>query len=129
MGLVHADVTLKNPRHPELQPVSARALADTGALHLCIPEHVAIQLRLEQLYDREVTIADGSKRLCPYVGPVELRFGSRACFTGALVLGDEVLLGAVPMEDMDLVVSPATRTITVNPDSPNIATSTVKPAI
>ena len=129
MGLVHADVTLKNPRHPELQPVSARALADTGALHLCIPEHIAIQLRLEQLYDREVTIADGSKRLCPYVGPVELRFGSRACFTGALVLGDEVLLGAVPMEDMDLVVSPATRTITVNPDSPNIATSTVKPAI
>ncbi len=92
MGLVHADVTLRNPRHPELKPVSVRALADTGALHLCIPEHIAIQLRLEQLYEREVMTADGSKRLCPYVGPVELRFGSRACFTGALVLGDEVLL-------------------------------------
>ena len=55
--------------------------------------------------------ADGGKRLCAYVGPIELRFGSRGCFTGALVLGDEVLLGAVPMEDMDLMVSPATRTI------------------
>lgn len=87
---------------------------DPGALHLCIPEHVAIQLRLEQLYEREVTTADGSKRLCPYVGPVEVRFGDRACFTGALVLGDEVLLGAVPMEDMDLVVPPAMASGTEN---------------
>ncbi|MBI3374468.1 MAG: clan AA aspartic protease [Betaproteobacteria bacterium] len=126
MGLVYTKVILKNPRQPKLRAVETRALADTGALHLCIPEHVAIQLRLEQLYEREVTTADGSKRLCPYVGPVEVRFGNRACFTGALVLGDEVLLGAVPMEDMDLVVSPAMRTVTVNPESPNIPSSTVK---
>ncbi|MDO8793372.1 MAG: hypothetical protein Q7J25_01990 [Vicinamibacterales bacterium] len=106
-----------------------RALADTGALHLCIPEHVAIQLRLDQLYEREVMTADGGKRMCPYVGPIELRFGSRACFAGALVLGDEVLLGSVPMEDMDLVVSPAPRMIIVNPNSPNIPSSTVKPGI
>ena len=126
MGLVHANITLKNPRHPELRPVDTRALADTGALHLCIPEHISIQLRLEQLQEREVTTADGSKRLCPYVGPIEVHFGERACFTGALVLGDEVLLGAVPMEDMDLVVSPAMRKVTINPDSPNIPSSTVK---
>jgi clan AA aspartic protease len=126
MGLVYTAITLKNSRQPELRPVEASALVDIGALHLCIPEHVAIQLRLEQLYEREVTTADGSKRLCPYVGPVEVRFGDRACFTGALVLGDEVLLGAVPMEDMDLVVSPAMRTVTVNPASPNIPSSTVK---
>ena len=126
MGLVHANISLKNPRHPELRPVEIRALADTGALHLCIPEHVSIQLRLDQLQEREVTSADGAKRLCPYVGPIEVRFEERACFTGALVLGDEVLLGAVPMEDMDLIVSPAMRTVTVNPDSPNIPSSTVK---
>lgn len=126
MGLVHTNITLKNPRQPELRPVEIRALADTGALHLCIPEHVSIQLRLEKLQEREVTIADGSKRLCAYVGPIEVRFGERACFTGALVLGDEVLLGAVPMEDMDLVISPAMRTVTINPDSPNIPSSTVK---
>lgn len=128
MGLIYAEVTLRNPRHPDLRPVVVRALADTGALHLCIPEHVAIQLRLEQLYEREVMTADGLKRLCPYVGPVELRFGSRGCFAGALVIGDEVLLGSVPMEDMDLVVSAVTTTITVNPDSPNIPSSTVKQA-
>jgi clan AA aspartic protease len=126
MGLIHADVSLRNPRFPDLRTISVRALADTGALHLCIPEQLATELRLETVYEREVMTADGVKRLCPYVGPIELRFGSRVCFTGALVLGDEVLLGAVPMEDMDLVISPATRTITVNPASPDVASSTVK---
>lgn len=99
-----------------------------GTSHLCVPEHVALQLKLEPLYQREVTIADGEKRLCPYVGPVELHFDGRACFTGALVLGDEVLLDAVPMEDMDLVVNLARQEVTVNPDSPNIPSSTAKPS-
>jgi hypothetical protein len=57
---------------------------------------------------------------------VELRFKNRVGFVGALVLGDQVLLGAVPMEDMDLVVIPKTRTVDVNPLSPNIASSVVK---
>jgi hypothetical protein len=47
-------------------------------------------------------------------------------FAGALVLGNQVLLGAIPMEDMDLVVIPSTRTLAVNPGSPNVATSVVK---
>lgn len=126
MGLVHTSITLRNPRNPELRPLEIQALVDTGAIHLCIPEHVSFQLRLQQVEEREVTTADGSKRLCPYVGPIEVRFENRTCFTGALVLGDDVLLGAVPMEDMDLVVSPSTRTVTVNPSSPNIASSIVK---
>jgi hypothetical protein len=42
------------------------------------------------------------------------------------VLGDEVLLGAIPMEDMDLIIVPKTRTLEINPDSPNIASSIVK---
>jgi len=51
---------------------------------------------------------------------------NRGCFTGALVLGDEILLGAIPMEDMDLVVSPATRSATVNPASRNVPSSSAK---
>jgi hypothetical protein len=47
-------------------------------------------------------------------------------FTGALVLGDEILLGAVPVEDLALVASPATRSVTVNPASPNVPSSTAK---
>lgn len=126
MGLIYADISMRNPRLPDLRAVTVRALADTGALHLCIPEHVATELGLDTLYEREVITADGRKRLCRYVGPIELRFGSRGCFTGALVIGNEVLFGAVPMEDMDLVISPATRTITVNPNSPDVPSSTVK---
>lgn len=62
----------------------------------------------------------------PYVGPISLKFANRGCFTGALVLGDEVLLGAVPMEDMDVLISPTKQNLIVNPASPNIATSVVK---
>ncbi len=126
MGLIRTEITLRNPRDRSLAPVVANALVDTGALHLCIPEHLAIQLKLERLEEREVTTVDGIKHLCAYVGPIELRFGNCGCFTGALVLGDEILLGAVPMEDMDLVVSPATRSVTVNPSSPNVPSSIAK---
>jgi hypothetical protein len=49
-------------------------------------------------------------------------------FVGALVLGDEILLGAIPMEDMDLIVNPRDRTVDVNPDRPNIATGICKRA-
>ena len=62
----------------------------------------------------------------PYVGPVRVRFGDRTCFVGAMVLGDEVLLGSVPMEDMDLVLSPGRRELTVDPASPNIPHARVK---
>src|SRR3989304_202597 len=123
MGLGNGKVLLKNPRLPELAPVEVVALADSGALHLCIPEHIQIQLKLEAIDSKEVTLADGTKKLVPYVGPVELRFKNRIGFAGALVLGDQVLLGAIPMEDMDLIVIPKTRSLAVNPDSPNIATS------
>ena len=119
-------IILRNPCLPELQPIEISALAHTGALHLCIPEHVRIQLQLEELDKKEITLADGSRRLVPYVGPVEIRFMNRIGFAGALVLGDQVLLGAIPMEDMDLVVIPMTRSVEVNPLSPNIATSIVK---
>ncbi|MBI4516780.1 MAG: clan AA aspartic protease [Deltaproteobacteria bacterium] len=117
---------LRNPRRPELAPVRAEALADSGALHLCIPEDVRIQLELEEIDKKEAPFADASRKLVPYVGPIEVRFHKRVGFVGALVMGDQVLLGAIPMEDMDLVVIPGTRTLAVNPSSPNIATSVVK---
>jgi hypothetical protein len=41
-------------------------------------------------------------------------------------MGDQILLGAIPMEDMDLVIIPKTRTLDVNPNSPNIASSIAK---
>ena len=126
MGLVYADVSLMNPRDATLNPIFVQALVDTGAITLCIPEHIAIQLKLDELEKREVTTADGKRILVPYVGPVRIRFENRNCFTGALVLGDSVLIGAVPLEDMDLVVNPRLQQVTVNPQSPNIPSAVVK---
>jgi clan AA aspartic protease len=128
MGLVTGTLILRNARLPLLAEVEVRALADTGAVHLCIPEHVQIQLELTPIDHKEVTLADGSRRLVPYVGPIEVRFKNRVGFAGALVMGDQVLIGAIPMEDMDLVISPRTRTIDVNPESPNVASSIAKQA-
>jgi len=119
-------ITLLNPRRPDVSAVTVEALADTGAVHLVIPEHIRIQLQLEEQDRKEVTLADGSKRMVPYVGPVEIRFKNRVGYAGALVMGDQALLGAIPMEDMDLVVSPRSRTVDVNPKSPNVACSIAK---
>jgi clan AA aspartic protease len=126
MGIAYAALTLANPVQRNLESIEAKALADTGAVHLCIPEHIAIQLELTEQEKREVTLADGSRRLIPYVGPIEVKFGNRRCFVGAMVMGDEVLLGAIPMEDMDLVVRPMTREVLINPASPNVPTSMAK---
>ncbi len=126
MGYVHAEIELSNPKDGSLGRLMTQALVDTGALTLCIPEHVRLQLGLEEVEKREVTTAEGRRSLVPYVGPVMVRFQNRTAFVGALVLGDEVLLGTVPMEDMDLVVIPSTRTLVVNPQSPNYPQALVK---
>ena len=126
MGLIFAEIELTNLLDTGMEPYHTKALVDTGALHLCIPQHIAYQLKLKQLEEREVTIADGSKKLVPYVGPVKITFKNRNCFTGAMVIGDEVLLGAIPMEDMDLVIHPSKLLLTVNPQSPNIPASVAK---
>ena len=83
MGLIHDTVQLSNLSRPR-------------AAHLCIHEHIAIQLQLRELEQREVILADGHRRTVPYMGPIEVRFANRRCFTGAMVLGNEVLLGPSP---------------------------------
>jgi clan AA aspartic protease len=93
VGSVIADITLEDPRETNLRPVAVQALVDFGSVHLCIPEHVRIQLKLEEIDKKEVTLADGGRKLVPYVGPVLIRFKNRVGFAGALVMGDQVLLG------------------------------------
>ncbi len=126
MGLVYANLILSNPVLPELSSIEAKALVDSGALHLCIPEHLALQLKIKPLEDREVTLADGSKLLIPYAGPIKIKFQNRTAFVGAMIMGDEVLLGAIPMEDMDVLIHPASRSLVVNPQSPNVAMTMAK---
>ena len=101
-------------------------MVDTGSLFLNIPSHIAIQLKLKHYEKREVSIADGSKKLCDYVGPILLQYSNRQCLTGALVFGEEVLLGAIPIEDMDLIIHPAQLKLMPNPENPNIPGAIVK---
>ena len=67
MGLIHGSAELSNLSRPR-------------AVHLCIPEHIAIWLQLRELEQRVVILADGHRRTA---------------------LGNQVLLGAIPMDDMD----------------------------
>ncbi len=75
---------------------------------------------------REVSFTDGKSVNVPYVGPIKITFDKRFCYVGALVFGDEVLMGAVPMEDMDLVINPSRREVAVDPTSPYIPRARVK---
>ena len=126
MGITYAELRLANDARADLEEICADALVDTGAMHLCIPEHVALQLQLKDTGVREVALAGGQVRQVRYVSPVRVEMLGRSCVTGALVLGDQVLLGAIPMEDMDLIVEPARLRVTVNPRSPNIPMSMAK---
>lgn len=121
MGIFLADIKLFNAKDNSLKPVDIRCLADTGATYLCIPETIAIQLKLDELQKREVKLAKGHIVEVPYVGPIKVEFEDRICFVGAMVMGDTVLLGAIPMEDMDLIVHPKLQKLSVHPERPNIA--------
>jgi clan AA aspartic protease len=126
MGLPYGMLTLRNPRSPKSDPVEVEALADSGAVYLIIPEHIRLRLALEESSKKEITLADGSKKMVPYVGPIETRFKNRVAYVGAVVMGDEVLLGAIPMEDMDLVILPQQRRVDINPLNPNFAAGKAK---
>ena len=120
MGVVYQHIRLANAAKPQLEEIDAKALVDTGAIDLCIPKHVMNQLKLEAIEQREVTLADGRKEGVDYVGPIKVEVFGRHAFTGAMVMGDVVLLGAIPMESMDLLVDPRRLQLIPNPENPNI---------
>jgi hypothetical protein len=126
MGLINANLAPSNPKRSDIQPVEIPALVDIGSVFHVIPEHIRLQLQLSEQAQKEITLADGSRKLVPYVGPIETRFKNRVAYVGALVMGDEVSLGAIPMEDMDLVRPPQQRLADVNPQSPNFASGNAK---
>ncbi len=119
MGVFRVDLRLSNPVLGTDQEENAMALVDTGAMHLCIPERIATLLKLKGTDTRPVRLADGSVHDVPYVGPVKVGLMGREVYTGAMVLGEEVLLGAIPLEDLDLHVDPLRGRLMTNPMSPD----------
>ncbi len=123
MGVFRTEIRLSNPAAEAVDELNAQALVDTGAMHLCIPERLQKQLRLKENDRRPVRIASGETLEVPYVGPIKVSIMGRDSFTGALVLGTEVLLGAIPLEDLDLHVDPLGARLMPNPASPDRPTS------
>jgi len=126
MGLTYTTIQLENLFAK--RSLETKALVDSGAVFLSIPEHVAVQLGFDtnEVATREVVLANGHRQEVPMIGPLRVRFADRFCDLSALVLGDEPLLGAVPMEMMDLVLHPATQTLSINPESPYVPTALAK---
>lgn len=112
----------------EVKSIKVRALVDSGAYQMVINEHVREQLGLPVIEERVVTLADDSERRVEIVGPMEIRFKNRRTVADAIVLpgSKEVLLGSIPMEDLDVVIDPKRGTLEVNPANPNIAVTIVK---
>jgi clan AA aspartic protease len=139
MGLIYADITLQNSvdagmwrrgvlPDDKVRQMDVKALVDTGAITLTINDEIAKQLDLEVKDQVDVELADGTRGKSNLVGPVDIRFQNRITSCLALVLADssEVLLGAIPMEGMDVVIDPKMQQLTVHPDRPFCAGMIVK---
>jgi clan AA aspartic protease len=119
MGLVHTEITLINTRDvfkaedglipiQEIRQATIKAMVDTGASTLIINEDLRCQLGLKVKAERQITLANDTKEKCQLTEPVEIRWKDRETTCRALVIpgAGEVLLGAIPLEDMDLIVDP-----------------------
>lgn len=120
MGIVYQHIRLANAARPNLEELDAQALVDSGAMDLCIPPLVARQLKLDAVEKRTVTVADGRTVDVDYVGPIKVEVFGRHAFTGAMVMGDRVLLGAIPMQAMDVLIDPRGEKLIPNPENPDI---------
>lgn len=139
MSLAYADIELINGedivlarRHiigeEEIKRMNINMLVDTGSYYLCINETIQEQLSLPVIEKRKAQLPNGTVEEYEVVGPIELRFKNRRCNVDAMVLkGDnEPLLGAIPMEDMDVLVHPLRQELIVNPEHPYFAQMKLK---
>jgi clan AA aspartic protease len=139
MGLIYANIELINAIDlgmskrsiigiDEIKRLNVNMLVDIGSEYMCINETIQQQLDLPVLEKRKVVLADGSVVEYDVVGPIEVRFENRRCSVDAMVIpgNNEPLLGAIPMEDMDVLIHPHKRQLMVNPEHPYYAQMKIK---
>ncbi|MDP4263560.1 MAG: hypothetical protein Q8941_13620 [Bacteroidota bacterium] len=139
MGIVYAEIELINGGdlemvrrklmdQDEVKRMYVTALVDSGSIMLCINENIQEQLQLPVVDKRKAQMANSEIVECDVVAPVELRFKNRSTTCRALVLpgNSEVLLGAIPLEDMDVLIHPQRQELIVHPDHPYFAQMKVK---
>ncbi|MEN9610050.1 MAG: hypothetical protein RLZZ628_864 [Bacteroidota bacterium] len=131
MGLVYADIKLTNVddlalvkrkiiQKDAVRTMEVAAMVDSGAYMMAINETVQKQLGLDITDIQYAALANGQVIELNVVGPIEVRFANRRTICEAVVLpGDgEILLGAIPMEAMDVLIHPKEQKLIVNPKHP-----------
>ena len=131
MGLVYAELELINAGDLELarrnmldidevKKMNVEMLVDSGSYYMCINETVKELIDLNILEKRKWQLANGQIVEYEVVGPIEVKFKNRRCHVDAMVLpGDsEMLLGAIPKEDLDVLIHPLRQELVVNPEHP-----------
>lgn len=139
MGLVYADVELINAGdiemarryiigEDEIKRMRINVLVDTGAYNLCINESIQAQLELPFVEKRKGQLANGSIEEYDFVGPVVLKFKNRqtACYALVLRGSNEPILGAIPLEDLDVLIHSVRQELIVNPEHPYYAQMKLK---
>ena len=134
MGEIIVDVGLENAGDLELakkgllqetdvRRVTVRAVADTGAVMLALPEEVVERLGVEVVGSGPVAYADGRRGELPIAGPLTVHIGDRWTFARCIVVppGTEALIGQIIMEELDLVADCRNQTLGPRPESPDAA--------
>jgi clan AA aspartic protease len=119
MGIVYEEITLKNVRDlgsvknghmdaKDARETTVNALVDTGAGTLVINDTLRKELGLDIEGLKRSTFGNDERIICKVTEPVEIQWKERSSVCRALVTSDngDVLLGAIPLEDMDLIVNP-----------------------
>ena len=133
MGLVYAEIDLTSGddlalarhgklRDEEVRTVKVRALVDSGAWDLVITTDIQKQLNLPIVGKRLVEMADDTLMEVDVAGPLQVRFENRTTLVGSAVVMPTtalVLLGAYPMEGLDVFIDPTRERLIVNPDAPD----------
>jgi predicted aspartyl protease len=121
MGEVVEKITLVNVRdaanarsgyikESAVRKVTVNAIIDTGAGPLVITEAMRQKLGLEIEEDTSVSLAGGVKQKCARSELVDIHWNDRYTSSRPIVLPNgEILLGVIPLEDMDLMVNPVER--------------------
>jgi len=139
MGMIYADIELINADdlalvrrniigEDEVKRLHVNMLADSGAYMMCINENLQSILQLPFIEKRKAVLADGSIAEYDTVGPLMIKFKNRTATCNAYILkGDaEPLLGAIPMEEMDVLLHPLRQELIVNPEHPEHAVLKLK---
>lgn len=118
MGLIMTTLRLKNAVTPT-EGIEVEAKVDTGATMLVIPGSVAERLKLPHLRKQSVKYANETTEEKEVVWGVELEICGRKGVFSAIVEPDKqyALVGAVVMEELDLLADPRAQSVYPNPRS------------